>query len=52
MVVSLYVCLFLGEVVMTDISLRKRLETLISEYSHRAEAIERDLSREHAQKLF
>ena len=36
---------------MTDISLRKRLETLISEYSHRAEAIERDLSREHAQSF-
>ena len=36
---------------MTGIDLRKRLEILASEYSTRATAIERDLSREHAQSF-
>ncbi|WP_205341170.1 TraR/DksA family transcriptional regulator [Denitrificimonas caeni] len=36
---------------MTDIKLRARLEALASEYSNRADAIERDLSREHAQSF-
>lgn len=36
---------------MTEINLRARLEALASEYSKRADAIERDLSREHAQSF-
>ncbi len=36
---------------MTRVDLRTRLETLATEYTARAEAIERDLSREHAQSF-
>ncbi len=37
---------------MTAIDPRMRLQALAIEYATRAEAIERDLSRTHAQKLF
>ncbi|NLY12833.1 MAG: TraR/DksA family transcriptional regulator [Gammaproteobacteria bacterium] len=36
---------------MVDIDPRMRLEALLTEYSTRAEAIERDLSRVHAQSF-
>lgn len=36
---------------MTKVDPRKRLEALANEYQVRAEAIERDLSREHAQSF-
>ena len=36
---------------MTDMNPRMRLEALASEYAMRAEAIERDLSRTHAQSF-
>ena len=36
---------------MTTIDSRQRLETLLAEYIERATAIERDLSREHAQRF-
>lgn len=36
---------------MTELDPRVRLQTLLTEYTARAEAIERDLSREHAQSF-